>query len=66
MIPQQGEIWRDADGQHSLVLETFEDEGSFYVHLLCLDTGENWTHEPFESWDEAQKDGLPYYRVLVG
>ena len=66
VTPQQGEIWRDADGQHSLVLETFEDDGSFYVHLLCLDTGVNWTHEPFESWDAPQSDGLPYYRFLVG
>jgi hypothetical protein len=66
VIPQQGEIWRDADGQHSLVLETFEDDGCFYVHILCLDTGVNWAHEPFESWDDPQSDGLPYYRHLVG
>lgn len=66
--PQQGEIWRDADEQHSLVLETFEDDddGCMYAHVLCLDTGGNWTHEPFESWDEVKKDGLPYYRHLVG
>lgn len=66
--PQQGEIWRDADGQHTLILETFwdDDDGCMYAHVLCLDNGEYWTHEPFESWDEAQKDGLPYYRHLVG
>jgi len=34
--------------------------------VLCLDNGEYWTREPFESWDEAQSDGLPYYRFLVG
>lgn len=68
MQPQQGEIWRDADGQHSLILETFEDDddGCLYAQVLCLDNGEYWTHEPFESWDDPQKDGLPYYRFLVG
>jgi len=64
--PQQGEIWRDADGQHSLVLETFEDEGEMFAHVLCLETGVNWTNEPFGSWLNPQKDGLPYYRFLEG
>lgn len=64
--PQQGEIWRDADGQHSLILETFGYEVYSYAHVLCLDTGANWTHEPFKSWDNPLSDGLPYYRELVG
>lgn len=66
--PQQGEIWLDADGQHSLILETYQDaeDECFYARVLCLDNGEQWEYEPFESWDEAQKDGLPYYRFLVG
>lgn len=66
MEPQVGEIWRDKDRQHSLVLEVFEDEGEMFANLLCLDNGQHWEREPFECWDNPTLDRLPYYRVLVG
>ena len=64
--PQAGEIWRDRDGHHNFILETFENDGAYYAHTLVLETGAHWSNEPFDSWDNPHKDGLPYYRVLVG
>lgn len=64
--PQKGEIWKDADGQHSLILDTFSDDGEDFAHVYCMDTGTEWSHEPFGYWYNPQKDGLPYYRYLVG
>lgn len=61
-----GEIWLDGDGQHTLVTKTVDDDGEMFAHVICLESGEHFTREPFNSWCEAQKDGLPYYRVLVG
>ena len=65
-IPQQGDIWKDADGQRSLILETYEDDGDMLAVVLCLDNGERWGRESFISWIEPYKDGIPYYRELVG
>jgi hypothetical protein len=63
--PQQGEIWGDEDGQHSLILDTYEDEGDMFADVLCLSNGERWTREPFNSWDAPREDGIPYYRHLI-
>lgn len=64
--PLMGEIWMDRDGHYSLVLEVYEDEGEMCAAVLTLNTGKHWSREPFESWNQSQVDGLPYYRVRVG
>jgi len=64
--PQQGDIWKDADGQRSLILETYEDDGDMLAVVLCLDNGERWGRESFISWTEPWNDGIPFYRELVG
>jgi len=66
VIPQPGEIWKDKDGHHNFILETYEDDGEMVAHTLVLETGAHWEHEPFGSWEHSQVDGLPYYRYLVG
>ena len=67
IIPSVGDIWRDANGHHNLVLKADESEQIYTT--LCLEQGKYWNHELLSDWNDpsacTKDDGYPYYRQLV-
>jgi hypothetical protein len=66
--PQVGEIWRDRTGEHSLVLDVYNDGYGWQAKVLTLETGSVWPAEPVECWatDRMGMSTNPYYCEKVG
>ena len=61
VTPQVGELWKDLNGDHNLVLEVYEDDGEDLTKLLTLETGKIWPSEPLRCWNSN-----PFYFEMVG
>lgn len=51
--PKVGDIWVDRSGEHNLVLRVryCKEADDIIVHILCLDTGREFTDCPIYEFD---------------
>ncbi len=61
--PAVGDIWLDEDGQHNLILRIYYNkmDSKMVVHILTIDTGEYWDHNPLADFAYNK-----YFYVRVG